>query len=84
MEESDALILNVTVKELEYFKRVNRIERFQQLVPVFDKRKSEDDKIIEALNSLLAVSSSKEEIERQLSLYALTEEQMKEFKSVHI
>lgn len=84
VEESDALILNVTAKELDYFKRVNRIERFQQLVPVFDKRKSEDDKIIEALNSLLSFSSSKDEIDRQLSLYALTEEQMKEFKSKHV
>lgn len=84
VEECQSVLSNTTPKEVEYFKRVNRIERFEELIPIFDKRKEENDKIISIVKDLLKFSSDEDEIRTQLAIFKLSEDQEREFKRKYI
>jgi len=84
VEECQSVLSNTTPKEVEYFKRVNRIERFEELIPIFDKRKEENEKIISVINELLNFSSDEDEIHNQLDIFKLSDDQEREFKQKYI
>jgi len=84
VEECQSVLSNTTPKEVEYFKRVNKIEKFEELIPFFDKRKEENEKIISIINDLLNFSSDEDEIHNQLAIFKLSDDQERSFKQKYI
>ena len=84
VEECQSVISNTTKKEIDYFKRINKIENFNELIPIFDKRKEENDRIIYIVKDLLNFSSDEDEIHNQLDIFKLSDDQEREFKQKYI